>query len=67
MISKRTNHLEELETRFSQLEARLQDTPEKEALSILHAIILENRTSQLSTSNTAGSSTQPTFEDVANL
>ncbi len=67
MISNRNNHLEELENRYSQLEAKLQDTPEKEAISVLHAIILENRTSQPSTDKVANALTPPTFEDVANL
>jgi peroxiredoxin len=67
MISNRNNHLEELEDRYSQLEAKLQDTPEKEAISVLHAIILENRTSQPSTNKVAINLMQPTFEDVANL
>jgi peroxiredoxin len=64
MIAKRNSHLEELEDRYSQLEARLKDTPEKEAISILHAIILENRTSRSATNK---EDENITFEDVANL
>jgi peroxiredoxin len=67
MNAKHTNRLEELENRFSQLEGRLQDTPEKEAISILHAILLENRNSQPLTHQAADHSAQKTFEDVANL
>ena len=33
----------ELEERFSQLESKLKDSPEKEAISILHAMIQESR------------------------
>jgi Peroxiredoxin len=67
MNTNRNNHLEELENRYSQLESKLQDTPEKEAISVLHAIMLENRSSRPSTNNAFNNLMQPTFEDVANL
>jgi peroxiredoxin len=67
MNTNRNNHLEELENRYSQLESKLQDTPEKEAISVLHAIMLENRTGRPSTNNPSNNPIQPTFEDVANL
>jgi peroxiredoxin len=67
MNTNRNNHLEELENRYSQLESKLQDTPEKEAISVLHAIMLENLSSRPSTNNASNNRVQPTFEDVANL
>lgn len=39
MILQRDTWLEELEDRFSKLEPRLADSPEKEAISILHAMV----------------------------
>ncbi|MDR3574644.1 MAG: peroxiredoxin [Anaerolineaceae bacterium] len=67
MTQNRDKHLEELENRFSQLETKLRDTPEKEAISILHAILLETRASQNSNGKPVGASNRPSFEDVANL
>ncbi len=66
------SRLEELEQRFSSLEPRLKDSPEKEALSILHALINETRRQQL---HVQGSTTvvqgagghRTTLEDIANL
>jgi len=37
MSTPRQNRLEELEQRFSQLASALKESPEKEAISILHA------------------------------
>jgi len=66
MNVQRNSRLEELEQRFSQLESRLQDTPEKEAISILHAMIHENRRRASSNGGTAHDG-QVTLEYVANL
>jgi peroxiredoxin len=66
MNVQRNTRLEELEQRFSQLESRLRDTPEKEAISILHAMIHENRRQPSSNGGTARDG-QATLEYVANL
>ena len=58
--------LEDLEQRFSQLESRLKDTPEKEAISILHAMLQENRR-QLAVSPAPAGEAGTTLEYVANL
>jgi peroxiredoxin len=43
----KSTRLEELEGKFSELESRLKESPEKQALSILHAIIHESRRLQV--------------------
>src|SRR3990170_4326359 len=58
--------LEDLEQRFSQMESRLKDTPEKEAISILHAMIQENRR-QLPAKAAPAGETGASLEYVANL
>lgn len=58
--------LEELEQRFSQLESRLKDTPEKEAISILHAMIQESRRQMPANAAPTGE-VGVTLEYVANL
>ena len=63
MVEQRNNRMEELENRFSQLEPRLKESPEKEAISILHALIHEDRR----TAPNQESSSSRTFENVANL
>ena len=45
---ERRSRLEELERRFSDLESHLKESPEKQALSVLHAIIHETRRLQWS-------------------
>ena len=66
MNVQRNSRLEELEQRFSQLEPRLRDAPEKEAISILHAMIHESRRLPSSSRETTGDG-QVTLEYVANL
>ena len=66
MNVQRNTRLEELEQRFSELESRLRDAPEKEAISILHAMIHESRRQPSSNHGTAGDG-QVTLEHVANL
>lgn len=63
---QRKNRLEELEQRYSQLADQLKDSPEKEAISILHAMIQESRQEFTAV---AGSSNgdNDAFERVANL
>jgi peroxiredoxin len=63
MVEQRNNRMVELENRFSQLEPRLKESPEKEAISILHALIHEDRR----TAPNQESSSSRTFENVANL
>lgn len=52
----------ELEKRFSELESRIEDSPEKEAISILHAMLMQNRRE-----NTAPDGEDPRIDVVANL
>lgn len=62
--------LEELEQRFSQLAPRLPESPEKEALSILHAMLLEGRRAQghaTPNGDHAPGQRGATLEAVANL
>lgn len=43
MLNPSSNRVADLEARFSALEAELPDSPTKEALSVLHALVLEAR------------------------
>ncbi|HLE15372.1 MAG TPA: peroxiredoxin [Anaerolineales bacterium] len=63
----RTNRLEELEGRFSQLANQLQDSPEKEAISILHAMLQESRREFAAGAAPAVEGKERAFEQVANL
>ncbi|MGE5223733.1 MAG: peroxiredoxin [Omnitrophica WOR_2 bacterium] len=68
MGTQRYVRLEELEQRFSQLEPKLKDSPEKEAISILHAMIHDSRRQPVSNISEASRNVvQTTLEDVANL
>lgn len=66
-MPQRSERLMELERRFSQLSAQLKESPEKEAFSILHGLLLETRraieTMNLSSREGMGRS----LDDVANL
>ncbi|HZR01105.1 MAG TPA: redoxin domain-containing protein [Chloroflexota bacterium] len=55
----------ELEERFAALAAELPESPEKEALSVLHGMIQELRRAQAAAAAPAGGG--PTFQDIANL
>jgi peroxiredoxin len=55
---------QELEGRFSRLEEQLKDSPEKEALSILHGMILDSRRML---ARQPRQSQGPNLEEVANL
>jgi peroxiredoxin len=57
--------LEVLEDRFTALASRLPDTPEKEALSLLHAIMLETR--RLASGSGERAAPEVTLEHIANL
>lgn len=68
MVAQRNARLEELEQRFSQLESKLKDSPEKEAISILHAMIHESRRQPGQNAPDASrNGLQTTLEDIANL
>jgi peroxiredoxin len=67
MNPSRQDRINDLEGRFSQLESRLADSPEKEAISILHAIINElRREVNQRGGNTVGLE-EPSLDYVANL
>ena len=67
-MSLQKNRLEELEQRFSQLAQKLKNSPEKEAISILHAMIHEERRQHAAQPGQPGSGAgQVTLEDIANL
>lgn len=58
----------ELEQRFSQLASQIQNGPEKEVISILHGLILENRRGQNRPAGSPSSATASNTPDhVANL
>lgn len=67
MNDVRSERLAELEERFSSLEQELEDSPEKEALSILHAMLLETRRQRLSVDGGSEGERGITLEDIANL
>jgi peroxiredoxin len=68
MTLQRNGRLEELEGRFSKLEPRLPESPEKEAISLLHAMILQSRRGQQpAPEGQQGNGSGRTLEDVANL
>jgi len=66
MSTSRQNRLEDLEMRFSQLAAELKESPEKEAISILHAMVQENRQAALAGTLAPGGEDR-SFEKIANL
>ena len=65
MLKQRNARWDDLEQRFNRLESSLKDTPEKDAISVLHALIQENRR-QPAEGKTDGAG-KVTLEDVANL
>lgn len=67
MTTNQPDRMNELEGRFSQLEGQIQDSPNKEALSILHAMIQEGRRELLSVASTKSEDSTQSFEHVANL
>jgi peroxiredoxin len=77
MILNQPTRLEELEHKFNELESQLEDSPEKQALSILHAMIHETRrlpswnagtpTAERDNGGASGGSSRMTLEHVANL
>ncbi len=78
MIHNHNTRFQDLEERFSNLEEKLKDSPQKDALSILHGMILETRrlAAQSATQGGerpaagkpgAGRSRGVTLEEIANL
>ena len=69
MATSSQQRLQELESRFMELEDKLSNTPEKEAISILHAMLQENlKTTSFSTVGSNGTpETGVTLETIANL
>jgi peroxiredoxin len=67
MVMTPEDRMAELSQRFSQLEPELDASPEKEALSILHAMIQEVRRDLLKGSESSAQGTSRAFEKVANL
>jgi peroxiredoxin len=67
MNLERNARLEDLEQRFSNLESRLEDSPEKEAISILHAMIHEGRKQAGGGVSGENQESQEAFERIANL
>jgi len=61
------DRITKLTQRFGQLEPELSASPEKEALSILHAMIQEVRRGLLKGSESSAEETSRAFEKVANL
>jgi peroxiredoxin len=66
MNAKQASRFQELEDRFSELEKKLKESPEKEAMSILHAMLQENRRQPYAPAPTDGNAGR-SFEAVANL
>jgi peroxiredoxin len=68
MLAQTSSRAAELEQRFNELEARLPDTATKEALSVLHALLLESRRPGGPYTAAKGSGgIDATLEHVANL
>ena len=61
------DRMADLTERFSQLEPQLENSPEKDALSILHAMIQEVRRGLLKDTANSDRETSRAFEKVANL
>jgi hypothetical protein len=67
MTSNPQERMAELSQRFTQLEPKLEDSPDKEALSILHAMIQEGRREMLTSSDNTLQDPVLSFDKVANL
>jgi peroxiredoxin len=67
MTATPQKRMAELSQRFTQLEPELKDSPEKEAISILHAMIQEGRREMLTSSDANAQNQDRTFEKIANL
>ena len=67
MAMTQEDRMADLTERFSQLEPQLEASPEKDALSILHAMIQEVRRGLLKDEANSDQETSRAFEKVANL
>ena len=67
MTATPNERMAELSQRFTALEPELKDSPEKEALSILHGMIQENRREMLAGSDQNSQTLDQSFEKIANL
>ncbi len=69
MVTSSQQRLQDLESRFAELENKLSDTPEKEAISVLHAMLQENMRAGSSrpSNKRGGRNSGVTLEDIANL
>lgn len=67
MTATSQERMAELSQRFSQLEHELKDSPEKEAISILHAMLQEGRREMLFSSDANNQNPDRAFEKIANL
>jgi peroxiredoxin len=66
MNAKQASRFQELEERFSQLEKELKQSPEKEAMSILHAMLQENRRQPFAQGSADGNPGR-SIEAIANM
>lgn len=66
-MSPTSGRLKELESRFSQLNVQLKESPEKEVISILHGLILEVRRELEARMPPSREGTGRSLDDVANL
>jgi peroxiredoxin len=62
-----TRRLNELEQRFTELASSIPESPEKEALSVLHGIVQETRRSLAPIANASAGTTRLTLEDIATM
>lgn len=67
MTATPNERMAELSQRFTELEPELKDSPEKEALSILHGMIQESRREMLAGSDQNSPAQDQSFEKIANL
>jgi peroxiredoxin len=68
MAEQRNMHrLNELEQRFAELATDIPDSPEKEALSVLHAMVQETRRGLASVGRASGGTAGLTLEDIATM
>ena len=67
MTATSQERMAELSQRFSQLDHELKDSPEKEAISILHAMLQEGRREMLTSSDANTQNPDRAFEKIANL
>lgn len=67
MTATPNERISELSQRFTALEPELKDSPEKEALSILHGMIQENRREMLAGYDQNSQTLDQSFEKISNL